>query len=183
MTIDQKRYKPCLICNSNATPNDQTPSVNDSTNMSVNLGAIQFGVCIPRLLQLIWEAHPADGPVLLSNWDISDTYHCCPLRTPNVGAFAYVVPPIASDPDHLLCIDLVLPMGWVSSPDLFCTASETATDVINLYITEPTTPYVLYFPSTGLYSVYPVEAASPARLQKVNVYMDDLNCITQGSPN
>ena len=71
-------------------------------------------------------------PVFLSKWDISDTFHRCHIRPEDVGAFAYVVPPIPSDIEPFLWIDLVLPMGWVNSPDLFCATSETVTDFTNI---------------------------------------------------
>ena len=65
----------------------------------------------------------------MSKWDISDAFHRCPLRATHIGAFTYVVPPLPSDTTILLCIDLVLPMGWVNSPDMFCAASETVADI------------------------------------------------------
>ena len=92
---------------------------------------IQFGACLPRFLQKIWEADPAKGPVWLSKWDISDAFHRCPLQASHIGAFNCVVPPLPSDTKILLCIDLVLPMGWVNSPDMFRAASETVADMEN----------------------------------------------------
>lgn len=75
--LDQPNRKPRLICNSSEAPDTITQSVNDSTDTSTNPRAIQFGSCLPRLLQKIWEAKPADGPVLISKWDISDAFHRC----------------------------------------------------------------------------------------------------------
>ena len=46
-----------------------------------------------------------------------------------MGAFAYVVPSVPDDDVILICIDLVLPMGWVESPKFFFAFSETLTDV------------------------------------------------------
>ena len=54
---------------------------------------MQFGPCLPHILQQIWEADPQDGPVYLSRWYISDAFHRCALRPADVGAFSYVVPP------------------------------------------------------------------------------------------
>ena len=70
----------------------------------------------PRLLQQIWEDDPQDGPVYLSKWDISDAFHRCVLRPSDVGAFSYFVMPLPSNTAIYLCLGLVLPMGWVSSP-------------------------------------------------------------------
>ena len=141
---------------------------------------MQFGSCLPRLLQRIWECDPADGTVLLSKWDISDGFHRCLIRPADVGAFTYVVPPLPGDTAIYLCIDLVLPMGWVNSPPFFCAASETAADLANAYIKDPTTPWVPYKPTVGKYSTTPHPRASSTRLQEVEVYMDDFMGMMQG---
>ena len=47
------------------------------------------------------------------------------------GAFAYATP---SEPGYegcIICINLVLPMGWVESPKFFCAFLETLTDMAN----------------------------------------------------
>ena len=53
-----------------------------------------------------------------------------------MGAFAYVMPYLPADKTTYVCVDLVIPMGWVNSPPLLCAASEAAVDLSNLYITE-----------------------------------------------
>ena len=177
--LDQKNRKPRLICNSSEAPDNHTPSVNDTTDTSSNPMAMQFGSCLPRLLQKLWEANPLDGPVFLSKWDISDAFHRCPIRPEDVGAFSYVVPPLPTDPHQLLCIDLVLPMGWVNSPDLFCASSETVTDLANTAFRSELDP-APYQPTADLYTATPSPSAGPHRLQYADVYMDDINCLTQG---
>ena len=77
---------------------------------------MQFGPCLPRLLQQIWEDDPQDGPVYLSKWDISDAFHRCVLRPADFGAFSYLLMPLPSNTAIYLCLGRVLPMGWVSSP-------------------------------------------------------------------
>ena len=91
-----------------------------------------------------------------------------------------MVPPLPSDTIILLCIDLVLPMGWVNSPDMFCAASETVTDMENGYILETASAFLIYPPTANNYSTAPVPTASSARLQCTEVYMDDLLSATQG---
>ena len=182
-SVDQPNRKPRLICDSSAAPDDSTPSVNASTIQTSNPNAIQFGSCLARLVQKIWEADPEEGPVLLSKWDVSDAFPRCPLRPSHVGAFAYVVPPVDKDPSTLLCIDLVLPMGWVSSPDLFCATSETTADIANAYCLDPSTPFCQYAPTKGVYHTTDSPPASPSRLQHTDVYMDDFISLTQGDPS
>ena len=144
--LDQTNRKLRLICNSSEAPDATTKSVNDTTDTFTNPLAIQFGSCLTRLLQQIWEANPSEGPVFLSKWDISDAFHHCHIRPEDVGTFSYVVPPIPSGPQLLLCIDLVLPMGWVNSPDLFCATSETVTDLANIAFRSGFNPDPPYHP-------------------------------------
>ena len=102
---------------------------------------MQFGKAFPHILQAIWEADPAEGPVRVSKLDVTDAYHCGTFKPSQVGAFAYVVPLVPHDDVILICIDLVLPMGWVDSSKFFCAFSETLTDVANdLVYADPPVP-------------------------------------------
>ena len=51
-----------------------------------------------------------------------------------VGAFAYVIPSAADNDCIIICIDMVLPMGWVESTKFFCAFLETLTDVENALV-------------------------------------------------
>ena len=177
-SMDQANRKPRLICNSSAAPDDVTPTVNVSTNKSTAPNSMQFGAYLPRFLQNIWEADPSDGLMWISKWDISDAFHRCLLCPADIGAFTYGVPPLQTDTPNLLCIDLVMPMGWVKSPDMFCAASETVADIANGYLLDPTSAFESYPPTAGTYSLAPSPTASSARLQYIDVYLDDLNCAT-----
>ena len=55
----------------------------------------------------------------MSELDVTDAYHRGTLKPSQVGAFAYVVPSVPEYDDILICIDLVLPMGWVDPPKVF----------------------------------------------------------------
>ena len=101
----------------------------------------------------------------MSKWEISDAFHRCPLRAAHIGAFTYVVPPLPCETTILLCTDLVLPMGWVNSPDMFCAASETVADMENWYILDPTSAFLIYLPTATTYSTTPAPTVSSARLQ------------------
>ena len=85
-----------------------------------------------------------------------------------------------SDPNILICIDLVLPMGWVNSPDLFCSTSETVADIANQLFTQLHTLVPSYGPTRDLYHMISSPIASPSRLQHADVYVDDIKCVTQG---
>ena len=130
-SINQANIKLRLICDSSVAPDDVTPSVNVYTDKSTAPNAMQFGSCLPWFLQKIWYADPSDEPVSLSKWEISDAFYRCLLRPADITAFTYVVAPLPTDTLTLLCIDLVLTMGWVKSPVMLCAASEKVADVDN----------------------------------------------------
>lgn len=72
-------------------------------------------------------------------------------------------------------------MGWVSLPPFFCAASETAADLANGYMDDHCLSTPEYGPTSGTYSTVLYPPASEARLQAMDVYMDDLKCLAQGS--
>ena len=98
---------------------------------------------------MILEVDPSDGPVCLSKWDISDAFHQCLLSPADVNTSTYVVPPLPTDTPTFLCIDLVLPIGQVNPPYMFCEASETVVDVSNGYLLDPTSAFEIYPPIAG----------------------------------
>ena len=71
-------------------------------------------------------------------------------------------------------------MGWVSSPDLFCATSETAIDIANVYLQDPTSLYWTYQLIRGTYVTIQSPTVSIARLQLADVYMDDIIALTEG---
>ena len=158
-SVRQANQKDRLICDLTAPPpsgdsllppfSEDTPAVNVSTNSSMAPQAMQFGPCLPHILQQIWEGDPQDGPFYLSKWDISDGFRRCVLCPADVVAFSYVVTPLPSYTDIYLCVDFVLPMGWVSSSPFFCTASKTAADLANAYLADDCLPTPEYSPTLG----------------------------------
>ena len=95
---------------------------------------MKFGCAFPCIHQAIWKADPAKGPVWVSKLDVTDAYHRGTLWTSQVVAFAYVTPSSSDYDCIIICIDLVLPMGWMDSPKFFCTFSETLTEVENALV-------------------------------------------------
>ena len=78
---------------------------------------MQFGREFPRILKVIWKADPAEVIVQFSKVDVTNAYHCGTLPPFQVGYFVYVVP---DDDGIIICINLVMPMGWIDSPKFFC---------------------------------------------------------------
>jgi len=112
-------------------------------------------------------------------------------RTPSTvvsSTFTILVPlhilclPFPLDPSPLICVDLVLPMGWVNSPDYLCSASETVADITNRYLLDPSSTFTVYPPTSSSYHTTTSSTASSSRLQYVDIYTDDLLCLVQGDP-
>ena len=70
-------------------------------------------------------------PVQVSTLYVTDVYCHSNLRPYQVGALAYVIPSSETDDCIIICINLVLTMGWVDPPKYFCEFSETLTDLVN----------------------------------------------------
>ena len=87
---------------------------------------------------------------------MTDAYHRGTLQPSHVGVFSYVVPLVPDNDVVIICIDLVLPMGWVDSPKFFCAFSETLTDVANALVNAE-----LLVPAYGDISVLPATDPGP----------------------
>ena len=140
---------------------------------------MQFVCAFPRILQAICEADQVQGPDRVSNLDVTDAYHCGTLWLDQVGAFAYVVPAASENNCVIICINLVLPMGWVDSPNYFCAFSETLTDMANALVHT-----LLLVPAYGVISLVLKTGLGPPHitdsLMHINCYMDDVITAVQG---
>ena len=70
----------------------------------------------------------------MSKLDVTDVYHHSTLQPSHVGDFAYVTPLTADGDCIIICINLVLPMGWMGSSKFFCALSGTLTNVANALV-------------------------------------------------
>ena len=132
--VPQAHRRPRLILNLSTQPDSDTPSVNETTNREAALESLQSGRAFPHILQTVWEADPVQVLVQVSNLDVADAYHRGTVNPEQVGAFAYVIPSAPGDGGTIICIELVLSMGWVDSPKFFCAFLETLMDVVNTLV-------------------------------------------------
>ena len=86
--------------------------------------------------------------------DVADAYHRVTVKPAQVGAFAYVIPWAPGDEGRIICIKLVLPMGWSDSPKFFCAFLETPTDMENALVNTD-----LPVPSYG--AIYKITSTGP----------------------
>ena len=75
------------------------------------------------------------------------------VKPAQVGTFAYITPLAPGDKGRIICIDLVLLMGWVDSPKFFCAFLEMLTDTANALVDKdlpvPSYSAISDIPGTG----------------------------------
>ena len=123
-----------------------------------------MGAPPPRILQTVWEADPVQGPVRVSKLDVTDAYHRGTVNPSQVEKFAYVIP---SAPGHkvcIICIDLILLMGWVELTKFLCAFSETlpdaANDLVDTDLPVPSYGTISDIPETGTDPLTPWRAST-----------------------
>ena len=96
-----------------------------------------------------------------------------------MGAFVYVILAVSKDDCVIICIKIVLPMGWVDSPKYFYAISETLTDMVNalLHKSLPVPAYraIAVIPDTGLGPPYTLGS-----LTYINCYIYGVITVVQG---
>ena len=118
----------------------------------------------------------------MSKLDVTGAYHRGTVKPAQVGAFAYVIPSAPGDEGIFICIDLVLPMGWVDSPKCFCAFSETLTDMANALV-DSEFPVPSYGVISEILSTGPGPPHTLERLTHIYCYMDDIISVMQGGPD
>ena len=98
---------------------------------------MQFGHALDCILREILLANPKFGPVNLIKIDIADGFYRLDVNPSDIPKLAVIFPTLPGQP-RLIALPLVLPMGWKNSPPVFCTATETAADLANQKLCDPT---------------------------------------------
>ncbi len=111
-------------------------SVNNTTEKTAPAGAInQIGECLARIVHAFAETDP-EAKIFMAKWDIKDGFWRMDCGEGKEWNFAYVLPQDEGKPTMLVVLTS-LQMGWVESPPYFCTATETARDIITEYTKQP----------------------------------------------
>ena len=71
-----------------AQPDKGTPIVKDTTDKDIAPESMHFGQALPSILQKIFGADSAEGPIQASKLYVMDAYHRGILQPSQVGAFA-----------------------------------------------------------------------------------------------
>ncbi len=111
-------------------------SVNDTTEKTVPAGAIdQTGECLACIVHAFAETDP-EAKIFMAKWDVKDGFWRMDCAEGKEWNFAYNLLQEEGKPT-MLVVPTSLQMGWVESPPYFCTATETARDIITEYTEQP----------------------------------------------
>ena len=147
-------------------------SVNDSTVLQAPSQSVkEIGKVLPRLLQFMHDTDPGLH-ILFSKLDISDGFWRLIVRLADSFNFAYVLPQHAGEPTRIV-VPSAVQMGWVESPTLFCTVTESARDVTQLLVDNQTPlPHHALEDKIKIQAVPPrARTGTPTTL--LQVYVDD----------
>ena len=92
--------------------------------------SMQFGHAFHRYLERLHRADTRHGPVYMSKTDIADAFMQIWLELQSIPTLAALLP-IQTDESPLVALPMVLPMGWVHSPNYLCAVTETICDLTN----------------------------------------------------
>jgi hypothetical protein len=108
-------------------------SVNESTTkLACQESMNQLGSALKRIIAVLADGQSTQKQFVYSKLDIKDGFWRMIVNEDDAWNFCYVIPNKATNDIDNTCIVVPnsLQMGWTESPPLFCTASETARDVI-----------------------------------------------------
>jgi hypothetical protein len=119
-------------------------SVNATTNPLAKAEAMaQLGFCLQRLVATIADNFNPNKPFMFSKLDIKDGFWRMRVSDEDAWNFCYVLPslkPVDNEDDIELVVPNSLQMGWCESPPFFCSGSETARDIIEEILLDPSLP-------------------------------------------
>jgi len=105
---------------------------------------LQFGRALLHILCKIVTSDPTFGPIFIIKLNLADGFYQIHLAPQHILALGVAFPTQPGKP-LLIAFPLALPMGWTSSPLLFCTTTETVANLTNhtLRMNHPALPHCL----------------------------------------
>jgi hypothetical protein len=170
-------------------------AVNDAT-LSQAPDSIQFGAALLRFLQRLERADTRRGTIKLAKTDISDAFMRVWISLETIPCLGAILPSYP-DEEPLIAFPMILPMGWVDSPNYLCAVTETIADLANarfatndlsppthrLNATARTLPEPLPSSPTTFHGLPPPTTRSLGPLKPpfnfTDVYMDDFIAASQ----
>ena len=147
-------------------------SVNDTTVLQApSVPVKEIGRVLPRLLQYMRDT-PAGIHILFCKLDISDGFWRLTVRPADSFNFAYVLPQKEGEPVRIV-VPSAVQMGWVESPSLFCTVTESARDItqhlVDANVDLPPHPFEAQMNIQHV----PLRARAEVPSKLLQVYVDD----------
>ena len=113
----------------------QLSSVNEQTNkLAKEESMAQLGHVLTCIVHTIATNLNDDAPFLFAKLDVKDGFWRMAVSNEDAWNFCYVLPSLVKDvamDDIEIVVPNSLQMGWCESPPFFCTASETARDIMD----------------------------------------------------
>ncbi len=110
------------------------PSVNGATDLLAPQKAMaELGQVVRRIISLLADHCDPNKPFKFAKIDIKDGFWRMVVSQIDAWNFCYTIPPKEPTEDfgeRLIVVPTALQMGWRESPPYFCTATETARDII-----------------------------------------------------
>jgi hypothetical protein len=103
--------------------------VNENT-ASTAPDSLQFGTTLPRFLQQLERADTRQGPIYLAKTDISDAFMRVWIHVDSIPILGALLPTYPGE-EPIVAFPMILPMGWVDSPNYLCAVTETIADLAN----------------------------------------------------
>jgi hypothetical protein len=98
--------------------------------------SLQFGHTLYRILQLLQRADTRRGTAYLAKIDVADAFMRIPLFAPHIAVLGALLPTYAGE-EQLVAFPMILPMGWIESPQYLCAVTETIADMANELFAQP----------------------------------------------
>jgi hypothetical protein len=160
-----------------------------------------FGNALNRFLQRLQCADTRNGDIYLGKTDVADAFMLVWISLATIPSLGTILPTYANE-EPLIAFPILLPMGWVDSPNYLCTVTETATNLANAHFDAnalavsphhlatlvdswppPLEPCTIPTPSAPSSIPPPPSTHSQGPLQRklnyIDVYMDDFLHATQ----
>jgi hypothetical protein len=104
--------------------------INEETLVMAPPEAMQFGKALWCILAGIVHANPRLGPVYLSKVGIADVFYRIWVKAADIPKLGVLIPAEPGQ-ERLIGFPVVLPIGWKESSQVFTSATETVTDLVN----------------------------------------------------
>jgi hypothetical protein len=110
---------------------DYTFSGINNATLSRAPDSIQFGAALYHFVQRLQRADTRCGTIYLGKTDVADAFMRVWISLSTIPALGAILLSSYPDEDPLVAFPMILPMGWVDSPNYLCALTKTIADLAN----------------------------------------------------